>query len=186
MKVYTLDRKRTANGYLLTGKVWVSDRKDGGWHITPVAGETLKVYRPGMKKPVTVKSSSPVVMWIDEQQNLRSQEQIPVPALTKSEGMVLAYTFETPEREVFEALLYEFCLSAPAVLVFSSNDIWDQWRSRGWADPPKRAFVGPTMQHGEKAGWMEYVRMVENTMTHSHSSEMNRGYRSLIGDEWSK
>jgi hypothetical protein len=181
MKGYELDGKRTANGYTLTGSVWASPRAEGGWHVTPKAGETLLVVAPGGKK-TRVKSSTPVILWIEDN-HLYTKQQPPVPALTKEQGMALAYDRETPEREWFESLLYEFCTTVDRSVVFSSNDIWHLWRSKGWPDPPKRAFVGPTMQHGEKAGWMVFDRMVANTMKHSHSGEQNRGYRSLIGSD---
>lgn len=178
MFAHEFHAKRTVNGYVLTGKVWVSLRPTGGHHVTPQPGQTLKIVRGS--KTRDVKASTPVVLWIDPDHNLCWEDQPPVPALTKEQGMVLAYTHETPDREMFEALLYEFCQGSPQGFVFSANNIWELWRARGFPEPKKRAFVGPTMQHGEKARWMVFDSMVQNTQGHAHSGLPNRGYRSLI------
>lgn len=177
MEPHDLVRFATGNNFEISGKVWLSPFPGGGNYITPRPGETVKVVAVGGSTQRIVPTSQ-IVMWLDAQNHFCQIDRPPVPALTKSQGMALAYT--SADREQFEALLYEICRNIDPGVVFSSDDVWREWRARGWPDPKNRAFVGPTMGHGEKSKWMQYMHRVENTMVHSHSSETNRGYRSLI------
>lgn len=180
MKEKPLNNARTKDGSLLNSKaVLMSVRSEGGRHITPL--EPLRIEGWRGNRTFTVTRLNRVQVYTDSKGVLQVERvPHPVPHLSKEEGMALAYEHQGEGRFIFESLLYDLCRAISPDRTFSSNEVWELWRSRGWADPPKRNFVGPTMLSGEKRGWMMFKEMTLNTAGNSHSSEMNRAYVSLI------